>query len=86
MKGAAVVMRSLTPNARAIFSLVARAHMDADGSDAGGMAVDALYTMARERFLCSSESSLENLCHEPLVAARLQKGSCKAHTARESQL
>lgn len=64
VKGAGVVMRSLTPNARAIFSLIAKEHVEgaaaagggADGG--GGMTVEALYNMARERFLCSSEDTL----------------------------
>lgn len=64
VKGAGVVMRSLTPNARAIFSLIAKEHIEsatgATGSvgDGGGMTVETLYNMARERFLCSSEDTL----------------------------
>ena len=62
VKGAGVVMRSLTPNARAIFSIIANKYIE-EGNEENtaegvGMTVESLYNIARERFLCSSEDTL----------------------------
>ena len=62
VKGAGVVMRSLTPNARAIFSIIANRYIEEcnedNATEGGGMTVESLYNIARERFLCSSEDTL----------------------------
>ncbi|KAL4196921.1 hypothetical protein AMTRI_Chr04g248730 [Amborella trichopoda] len=57
-KTAAIVLQSLTPNAQSVFKVLAeyqQAHPDEEG-----LPVNQLYTMSRERFLVSSQLTLNS--------------------------
>lgn len=57
-KTAAIVLQSLTPNAQSVFKILAEYQLS--HPDEEGMPVDALYTTARERFLVSSQVTLNS--------------------------
>ncbi|KAJ6703916.1 ORIGIN RECOGNITION COMPLEX SUBUNIT 2 [Salix viminalis] len=57
-KTAAIVLQSLTPNAQSVFKILAEYQLS--HPDEEGMPVDALYTIARERFLVSSQVTLNS--------------------------
>lgn len=57
-KTAAIVLQSLTPNAQSVFKILAEYQLC--HPDEEGMPVDALYTTARERFLVSSQVTLNS--------------------------
>ncbi|KAK9041288.1 hypothetical protein V6N11_016397 [Hibiscus sabdariffa] len=55
-KTAVIVLQSLTPNAQSVFRILAEYQLS--HPDDEGMAIDNLYSMARERFLVSSQVTL----------------------------
>ncbi|OMO66235.1 Origin recognition complex, subunit 2 [Corchorus capsularis] len=55
-KTAAIVLQSLTPNAQSVFRILAEYQLS--HPDDEGMAIDNLYSMSRERFLVSSQVTL----------------------------
>ncbi|GMH39279.1 hypothetical protein BSKO_07177 [Bryopsis sp. KO-2023] len=55
-RGAAVVLKTLTQNAREVFLLIARYQLDEGDS---GLPHNQLFRMCRERFLCSNEMTLK---------------------------
>ncbi|GAA0161661.1 replication origin binding protein [Lithospermum erythrorhizon] len=58
VKTASIVLQSLTPNAQSVFKVLAEhqlAHPDEEG-----MPINALYTICRERFLVSSQATLNS--------------------------
>ncbi|OMO97178.1 Origin recognition complex, subunit 2 [Corchorus olitorius] len=55
-KTAAIVLQSLTPNAQSVFRILAKYQLS--HPDDEGMAIDNLYSMSRERFLVSSQVTL----------------------------
>jgi origin recognition complex subunit 2 len=57
LRGAANVLRILTPNARAIFRVLAEEHL-AHPAD-HGLSLARLYTLCREQFLVASETTLK---------------------------
>ncbi|WCJ28282.1 origin recognition complex second largest subunit 2 [Euphorbia peplus] len=57
-KTAAIVIQSLTPNAQNVFKILAEYQVS--HPDEEGMAVDNLYTVSRERFLVSSQVTLNS--------------------------
>ncbi|XP_044485615.1 origin of replication complex subunit 2 [Mangifera indica] len=57
-KTAAIVLQSLTPNAQSVFKILAEYQLS--HPDEEGMPIDNLYTTARERFLVSSQVTLNS--------------------------
>ncbi|XP_007027066.2 PREDICTED: origin of replication complex subunit 2 [Theobroma cacao] len=55
-KTAAIVLQSLTPNAQSVFRILAEYQLS--HPDDEGMAIDNLYSVSRERFLVSSQVTL----------------------------
>ncbi|XP_022742638.1 origin of replication complex subunit 2-like [Durio zibethinus] len=55
-KTAAIVLQSLTPNAQSVFRILAEHQLS--HPDDEGMAIDNLYSVSRERFLVSSQVTL----------------------------
>ncbi|KAA8528549.1 hypothetical protein F0562_035904 [Nyssa sinensis] len=58
VKTASIVLQSLTPNAQSVFKVLAE-HQLAN-PDEEGMAINNLYTICRERFLVSSQTTLNS--------------------------
>ena len=58
IRGAANVLRTLTPNARHIFRLLADHQLSCP--DGSGMSFHAFYTQCREQFLATSEMTLRS--------------------------
>ncbi|KAK2657919.1 hypothetical protein Ddye_010971 [Dipteronia dyeriana] len=57
-KTAAIVLQSLTPNAQSVFKILAEYQLS--HPDEEGMPIDDLYTVSRERFLVSSQVTLNS--------------------------
>ncbi|GLT38900.1 hypothetical protein SLA2020_131160 [Shorea laevis] len=57
-KTAAIVLQSLTPNAQGVFKILAEYQLS--HPDEEGMPIDELYTISRERFLVSSQVTLNS--------------------------